>query len=155
MHESEKWKWSCSVVSDSSQPHGLQLPGSSIHGIFQARVLEWGASAFSKLWTYTSYNDKFYQKEESRVKQGTEVVFYVLWFERSLLVKWRLEGDLNAVRNNQCIRSYTCYLKWSSVKLNCKLIRWPINKDDILEIVDVILSFSLWLLYNDRIYSQT
>ena len=24
MHESEKWKWSCSVVSDSSRPHGLQ-----------------------------------------------------------------------------------------------------------------------------------
>ena len=24
MHESEKWKWSCSVVSDSQRPHGLQ-----------------------------------------------------------------------------------------------------------------------------------
>ena len=24
MHESEKWKWSCSVVSDSSRPHGVQ-----------------------------------------------------------------------------------------------------------------------------------
>ena len=24
VHESEKWKWSCSVVSDSSRPHGLQ-----------------------------------------------------------------------------------------------------------------------------------
>ena len=24
MHESEKWKWSCSVVSDSLRPHGLQ-----------------------------------------------------------------------------------------------------------------------------------
>ena len=24
MHESEQWKWSRSVVSDSSQPHGLQ-----------------------------------------------------------------------------------------------------------------------------------
>ena len=24
MHESEKWKWRCSVVSDSSWPHGLQ-----------------------------------------------------------------------------------------------------------------------------------
>ena len=24
MHESEKWKWSCSVVSDFSWPHGLQ-----------------------------------------------------------------------------------------------------------------------------------
>ena len=29
------------------------LPGSSIHGIFQARVLEWGAIAFSELrWHY-------------------------------------------------------------------------------------------------------
>ena len=28
-------------MSDSLQPHGLQLLGSSIHGIFQARVLEW------------------------------------------------------------------------------------------------------------------
>ena len=24
MHESAKWKWSCSVVSDSLRPHGLQ-----------------------------------------------------------------------------------------------------------------------------------
>ena len=24
MHESEKWKWSCSVVSDFLRPHGLQ-----------------------------------------------------------------------------------------------------------------------------------
>ena len=24
VHESEKWKWSCSVVSDSLRPHGLQ-----------------------------------------------------------------------------------------------------------------------------------
>ena len=28
-------------------PMDCGLPGSSIHGIFQARVLEWGASAFS------------------------------------------------------------------------------------------------------------
>ena len=28
-------------------PMGCSLPGSSIHGIFQARVLEWGAIAFS------------------------------------------------------------------------------------------------------------
>ena len=96
MHESEKWKGSHSVVSDSVQPHRwhptrlprpwdspgkntgvgchflLQCmkvkseskviqscptlsypmdcspPDSSIHGIFQARVLEWGAIAFSK-----------------------------------------------------------------------------------------------------------
>ena len=27
MHEGEKWKWSCSVMSDSERPHGLQPTG--------------------------------------------------------------------------------------------------------------------------------
>ena len=43
MHESEKWKWSRSVCLTLSDPMDCSLPGSSIHGIFQARVLEWGA----------------------------------------------------------------------------------------------------------------
>ena len=47
MHEREKWKWSCLVMSDLRDPMVCSLPGSSIHGIFQARVLEWGAIAFS------------------------------------------------------------------------------------------------------------
>ena len=49
VHESEKWKWSRSVVSDSSDPMDCSPPGSSVHGIFQARVLEWSAIAFSLL----------------------------------------------------------------------------------------------------------
>ena len=36
---------SCLTLSDHMD---CSLPGSSIHGIFQARVLEWGAIAFSK-----------------------------------------------------------------------------------------------------------
>ena len=32
-----------------SDPMDCSLPGSSVHGIFQARVLEWGAIAFSIL----------------------------------------------------------------------------------------------------------
>ena len=35
---------SCPILSD---PMDCSLPGSSIHGIFQARVLEWGAIAFN------------------------------------------------------------------------------------------------------------
>ena len=37
---------SCPTLSD---PRDGSLPGSSNHGIFQARVLEWGAIAFSNL----------------------------------------------------------------------------------------------------------
>ena len=36
---------SCPTLSN---PMDCSLPGSSIHGIFQARVLEWGAIAFSR-----------------------------------------------------------------------------------------------------------
>ena len=54
MHESEKWKWSRSVVSNSRDPMDWSLPGSSIHGIFQARVLEWGAIAFSEIPYYSA-----------------------------------------------------------------------------------------------------
>jgi len=32
------------------------LPGSSVHGIFQARVLEWGAIAFSVMGVYFMTN---------------------------------------------------------------------------------------------------
>ena len=32
-----------------SEPMDCSLTGSSVHGIFQARVLEWGAIAFSEL----------------------------------------------------------------------------------------------------------
>ena len=32
-----------------SDPMDCSLPGSSVHGIFQARVLEWGTIAFSDL----------------------------------------------------------------------------------------------------------
>ena len=40
---------SCPTLSD---PMDRSLPGSSVHGIFQARVLEWGAIAFSaSTWT--------------------------------------------------------------------------------------------------------
>ena len=35
---------SCMTYSD---PMDYSLPGFSVHGIFQARVLEWGAIAFS------------------------------------------------------------------------------------------------------------
>ena len=43
--ESEVVQW-CPTLSD---PMDCNPPGSSIHGIFQARALEWGAIAFSHI----------------------------------------------------------------------------------------------------------
>ena len=43
----------CPTLRD---PMDCSLPGSSIHGIFQARVLEWGAIAFSDIFGYCVIN---------------------------------------------------------------------------------------------------
>ena len=42
---------SCPTLRD---PMDHSLPGSSVHGIFQARVLEWGAIAFSAMEYYSA-----------------------------------------------------------------------------------------------------
>ena len=87
MHESEKWKWSRSVVSTLSDPMDCSPPGSSIHGIFQARVLEWSAIAFSahghhhmvKLksdWLYSlqSKMEKLYRVNNNKKISGADCV---------------------------------------------------------------------------------
>ena len=51
---------SCPTLRD---PMDCPLPGSSTHGIFQARVLEWGAIAFSLLTYYLPV--KFYLKAKN------------------------------------------------------------------------------------------
>ena len=43
---------SCPTLSD---PMDCSPPGSSIHGIFQARVLEWVAIAFSEVYSQIRY----------------------------------------------------------------------------------------------------
>ena len=62
---------SCPTLSD---PMDCSLPGSSVHVIFQARVLEWGAIAFSDVYLNVVkrvcfilcdfyYNKNFFKKE--------------------------------------------------------------------------------------------
>ena len=47
---------SCPTLRD---PMDCSPPGSSIHGIFQARVLEWGAIAFSRPYLELTLNKSF------------------------------------------------------------------------------------------------
>ena len=60
---------SCPTPSD---PMDCSLPGSSVHGIFQARVLEWGAIAFSgKLDSFMQKNQiglLSYTKHKNKLK---------------------------------------------------------------------------------------
>ena len=52
---------SCLTLRD---PMDYSLPGSSVHGIFQARVLEWGAIAFSARLIYMYINISYIMYKE-------------------------------------------------------------------------------------------
>ena len=58
---------SCSTVRD---PMDCSLRGSSVHGIFQARVLEWGAIAFSMSFTIS--------QEFAQIHDSTQIELVVL-----------------------------------------------------------------------------
>ena len=80
---------SCPTPSD---PMDCSLPGSSVHGIFQARVLEWGAIAFSKLQSYSNQNSMLleqkqtYNSTEHNREPGSKPTF--IW-SISLQQKWQ------------------------------------------------------------------
>jgi len=56
-------------MSNSSDPMDCSTPGSSIHGIFQARVLEWDAIAFSGQRVIRDYNQQLYGNKMDNLEE--------------------------------------------------------------------------------------
>ena len=61
---------SCPTLCD---PMDCSLPGSSIHGIFQARVQEWGAIAFSVTTLLLQYKIKSFNFEINKKVEPEDV----------------------------------------------------------------------------------
>ena len=96
MHESEKWKWSRSVVSILSDSMDCSHPGSSIHGIFQAGVLEWVPLPSLKLtWVHIkSVNPKGNQSWIFTGRTNVEAEALILWPPDAN--NWLLRKNCNA-----------------------------------------------------------
>ena len=76
---------SCPTLSDSMD---CSLPGSSVHGIFQARVLEWVAIAFSEEVGKKSSRGGGSEGEEKEKKLGCEYIQLEklkCWFSKFVL----------------------------------------------------------------------
>jgi len=64
-------------VSDSCNPMDYSLPGSSVHGILQERILEWVATSFSTKWglmASTSLGQEGAQERQRLVQFLTQVL---------------------------------------------------------------------------------
>ena len=97
MHENEsEVAPSCLTPRD---PMDCSLPGSSVHGIFQARVLEWCPIAFSGLaWLRSAYSVtrvglRILFISRTKIRLGI-LGWYFLWGR--VLVKWILLSPGNA-----------------------------------------------------------
>ena len=93
-----KVKSESEVAQSCPTPSNLMdcsLPGSSVHGIFQARVLEWGAIAFSLSTPPV--------KHQNRVVPNHNTFFEIYWFSKL----WEI-----LVR---CL--HICSSKWSLMKM--------------------------------------
>ena len=83
MHESESEDTQSYL--NLSDPMDCSLPGSSVHGIFKARVLEWGAIAFSEVQSRSQEIDQSkgwnqtigakYQFQVSQSMQNTDLEY--------------------------------------------------------------------------------
>ena len=87
---------SCPSLSD---PMDCSLPGSSAHGIFQARVLEWGAIAFSGLsiymipkgnqsWVFIGRTDA---EAETPIFWPPDTKSWLIWKDPDVEKDWRQE----------------------------------------------------------------
>ena len=116
MHKSEKWKGSHSVVSDSSNPMDCSLPGSSIHGIFQAKVLEWCAIAFSgPISRLHIKKQRHYFVNQGPSRQG-------YGFSSSHAWMWELEYKESWAQKNWCFGTVMLEKSVESL-LNCNEIQ--------------------------------
>ena len=128
IYESEKWKWSCSVVSDSLRSH--------IHGLLQVRILEWVAISFSRIssqhrdWTQVSHT------------AGRLFTVWVTKGSKSLSHVWNSPGQNTGVRSLSLLQGifhiwkqrhilksgkifYILYMKGELHNSSMKMVKFP------------------------------
>ena len=71
-------------MSDSCNPMDYSPPGSSVHGILQARILEWVAISFSKyigdIYIYPPLRVfKHVKRKDQAVETLVQIVLAALW----------------------------------------------------------------------------
>ena len=116
---------SCPTVRD---PMDCSLPGSSAHGILQARVLEWGAIAFSKIVHILGHKAIFSKSKRNKVERNIFSDYSGIKLEIS---NTKLSGKSKSI--------------W---KLNNMLLNSPWVKDDITRSIRKYYDLKiLWINY--------
>ena len=115
---------SCPTLSD---PMDCSLPGASIHGIFQARVLEWGDIAFSEIFLWAP----FFWRGETRILEWVTIPFSRIaswprdWTRISCIVSSTLWATLDPSFNHNKARTQ----KWKILNVVFVMCELYLNRN--------------------------
>ena len=114
---------SCPSLSDRMV---CSLPGSSIHGIFQARVLAWGATAFSDLHVYL-YIKYVPGSDESKPGQKCH---------RLLLLLPRVQqlSSIKAYQSTMYLWAISRFLKWLLCQFRGRFLFFVLFRERICQV---------------------
>ena len=157
---------SCLTLSD---PMDCRLPGSSVHGIFQARGLEWGAIAFSAFVSrYFFLNflfDFFSDPLVTSVQFSHSVMSDSLWPHESQHARPPCPSPTPGVYSNSCPLSQWCHPTILSSVIPSPptfnlpqhrgLFRWVSSSQQVAKVLEFQLqhqSFQ-WIFRTDFLYN--
>ena len=127
---------SCPTLSD---PMDCSPPGSSIHGIFQARVLEWGAIAFSE----SEEELKFFMRVKEKNEKANLNIKKTKIIASSPITSWQIEGEkVEAVTDLLFLRSKITADSDCSHEIRRRLLlgrKTMTNLDSVLKSRDITL----------------
>ena len=113
---------SCPTLSDLMD---CNLPGSSVHGIFQARVLEWGAISFSMQETSTTPQLKSNNSSPLSLLYGRTLTSIHDYWKNHSLTGGTFIGKVMSLLFNMLSRLVITFLPRSlGRKFNFLLISW-------------------------------
>ena len=112
VHESEKWKWSRSVVSDSWEPHGLEPTRLLCPWDFPGKSP--GVGCHCLLWT------NVLESSFQSGKNNFVVCYFFLWVLTKFLIRFWVSVLKNNLKQVTFIHEFCCY-KMERVNANFQL----------------------------------
>ena len=134
--------YACSVIQSCltlCHPVDCCLPGSSVHGIFQARVLEWGAIAFSYMqsrscemlgWMKHKLGSRLPEEISINLRYADDTTLMAESEElKSLLMKVKEESEKVGLKLN---------IQKTKLMTSCPITSWPIDGETMETMTDFI-----------------
>ena len=120
------WWFSRKVGSDSCDPMDCSPPGSSVHGVFQARILEWLAISFSRRSSQPR-NRTWVSRIAGRFFTDWAIAVWLFpFFNASVKMQFRCYHELwFTLHIHMSVHLYILQITTSSDAINCtfKLLR--------------------------------